>query len=357
LAGAGTAASASGVSGFETLTLTAADSQDMAKFLDNSTFTKLQGGFAGITAFTNVGSGITTLATTVAGNTSSIARLVDTTSNALTVSLLTAQTTAALTANDEETINLASSSTGAVTLGTLTATDLQTLNITGSGAVTITTLAANSTSTGTTLTINGSANTGGISVDASSSTIVASITGSATASNALLTGTAGADTIVGGAAADTITGGVSADTLTGNGGTDTFVFTNTATGLPSSTNFDTITDFGAASDIIQFTGIVIAALDATATAGNAAISADGIATFNIADSTLAQRMTAVATSIGGAANGEVAAFQFGSDAYVFISDIDAGLTAADVLIKLTGVSLASTSFDTVTIIGNNMTLA
>lgn len=40
---------------------------------------------------------------------------------------------------------------------------------------------------------------------------------------------------------------------------------------------------------------------------------------------------------------------FGADAYVFISDGTAAVGATDVLIKLTGVDLATTAFDLLTI--------
>jgi Ca2+-binding RTX toxin-like protein len=266
-----------------------------------------------------------------------------------------------VTVNDEETINLnTSSAPGATTLTTLTAADLTTLNITGSNAITIGTLASNTTTAGATLTINGADNTGGVTVSAVNSTTPASITGSSTASN-VLTGTAGADTIVGGNAADTIDGGADADVLTGGAGSDIFSFTSAATGLPSSSNFDTITDFGSNSDIIRFSSPLSVTAGGTIAAGTASISASGIATFNIADNTLSERLIAVASAIdqttSASVAGETAVFQFGSDAYVFISDATNGLSATDVLIKLTGVSTTSSAFDLVTITTTDLTLS
>ena len=457
LAVAATAATAASVSGFERLRDTAGITQDMAVFLDNSTFVQLQN--AGVTSvFTNVGAAVTNYANTATGSTATITRLIDTTSNALTVTGLTATTLTALTANNEETINLASSSTGAITVTTLTATDLTTLNITGSGFVTIGTLAANSTSAGSVLTIDGSTNTAGMSVDASNSSLVATITAPTAAST--IVGSAGSDSIVGGAGADVIyadnsgtkevqtvtltfvgaendvltingtavtyaasvdattsataaatainattaldnvvlataalgvitltwltdgdaavsvdttsaantqtvatttagtAGTLTTNTLTGNGGADMFVFSG-GNVVPSATVFNTITDFTSATDVIDFvTDLSIATLDATATSGDAAISAAGIATFNIADSTLALRLTAVAASIttGATAAGEMAAFTFGSDSYVFISDATNGVSIGDQLVKLTGVLTSSTSFDTVTIANGNATI-
>lgn len=359
LAIAATAATATGVSEFETLVLTGGGiTQDMAVFLDNSTFTKIDVGQAGAAGtFTNVGSGVTELTVSVTGNTGTASRLVDTTTNSLTVSLLTGSTTTALTLSDEETINLSSTSTGTVILSTLTDTDLHTLNITGAGAVTITTLAANSTTAGTTLTINASTNTAGVSVSAVNSTIVANITGSS-GSN-ILVGSAGSDTIVGGGQADSITGGVGFDTMTGGSGADTFIFATTSTGTPSSTAFDTITDFTSNSDIIDHgTALTFASTVAAATSGTAALTATGVATFNIADSTLALRIVAVETALSAAATtaGDVAVFQFGADAYVFISDGTGGVTATDNMVKLTGVVLTDAAFDVPTLTAGNLTL-
>ena len=342
-----TAATASGVSGFETFRSTVtALTHPMTNFTDNSTFTTLQNAVAaGTTAFTSVSNTVTTLESTIAASSATMARLVDGTANSLNVVLLGNATTTLMTASDEETINLSTSSaSGATTLTTLTGTDLTTLNITGSNQIIIGTLSANSTSAGSTLTINGSTNTGGISVDASNSILNANITGSATASNVLLTGTAGADTITGGAAADTITGGVSSDSLTGGLGADTFIFANTATGTPSATVFDTITDYVSGTDIISRGGQFILAAQGVAAAGTAAISATGLASFNIADNTLALRLTAVAAAfeVASATTAlEAAVFNFGSDAYLFITDATAGLSATDTLVKLTGIQVST----------------
>jgi hypothetical protein len=48
---------------------------------------------------------------------------------------------------------------------------------------------------------------------------------------------------------------------------------------------------------------------------------------------------------------------FGADAYVFISDGVDGVGANDVLVRLNSVDLTSTSFDTLTLSGTNMTIA
>ena len=368
LAAAATASTATGVSGFETFRLTANTTQDMIQFIENSTFTTIQGALAGATtAFTNVAPGVTTFATTAATNTSTFARLIDTSSNSLNVVLLGNASTTALTANDEETINLSTSSAvGATTLATLTATDLHTLNITGTNAITITNaIAANTTTAGTTLTINASANTGGVSLSAASSTIVANITGSSTAANTLV-GTGGSDTITGGGLADNITAGVGYDTITGGAGADTFVFANTATGTPSATGnaFDVITDYVSGSDVIDFGAITILQNpDAGAAAAGHAGVTGGVVTFHISDNTLALRIAAVQDAINDndnaadsndAAAGDALIFAFGGDSYIFVSDATAGVGATDVLIKLTGIA-GSTTTDSLTIVGGDIT--
>lgn len=349
-----TAATATGVSGFETLLAATANvTHVMSAFLDNSTFTTLQDGVAtggGAVVFSNAASTITNLETTIATASATMTRLVDTTSSSLNVVLLGSATTTLITANDEETINLSSDSTsGATIITTLTATDLTTLNITGSNSISIGTLSSNSTSAGSTLTITGSANTGGISVDATNSILDAVITGSSTASSTI-SGGGGADSVTGGTSADTIAGGVGADTLTGGSGADTFQVTSGVAsytgGTPGTASlFETISDYVLGTDIIDETGAALAlSPDATTTAasGVAGISrTTGIATFNIADSTLALRVAAVNASLlaGTEATNQFAIFQFSGSTYVYIYDDTLDTVAAlDGLIKLTGIT-------------------
>jgi Ca2+-binding RTX toxin-like protein len=66
-----------------------------------------------------------------------------------------------------------------------------------------------------------------------------------------LVGTSGNDIIVGNGGNDTITGGLGADTLTGGSGNVKFVYNSSWDSTPSS--HDTITDFNASRDIIDFT--------------------------------------------------------------------------------------------------------
>ena len=159
-----------------------------------------------------------------------------------------------------------------------------------------------------------------------------------------ITGGVGIDVLSGSAFADLINGGAGADTLTGNAGADTFTFANTATGTPTATNLDTITDYLSATDIIKGPGLLtLVAEGSNLVAGQAAISVTGLATFNAADTTLAQRLIAVEAGMTAAtavAN-ETAIFAVGTDSYIFISDGTAGVGATDVLIKLTGIVAAT----------------
>jgi hypothetical protein len=149
---------------------------------------------------------------------------------------------------------------------------------------------------------------------------------------------------VGGGAADAITGGAGADILTGGAGGDTFTFAAGASGIPSTTgNFDTIIGYETGSDVIDGPGALTLVAEGTLGAAQAAISATGLASFNVADNTLALRIVAVEAGMTAAtavAN-ETAVFNFGGDAYVFISDGTAGVGANDVLIKLTGISVST----------------
>jgi hypothetical protein len=154
-------------------------------------------------------------------------------------------------------------------------------------------------------------------------------------------------------------GATANNVLTGGTGTDTFVFGHAST-TPSDSIFSTITDFATASDIIDYVLPLTIVTNPTAVSGTAAISSAGIATFNSADSTLALRIVATEKAIqaGTATAGQAAAFQFGSDAYVFISQGTDNVGVADQLIKLTGVDLTNVAFDTLTIGSDgNATLA
>jgi Ca2+-binding RTX toxin-like protein len=245
---AATAASSVGVSGFERLRIDTAATQDVAVWTANSTFTAIDVNVAGLGTFTNVGAGVDSLFNSATGGSAAVTRLVDAAANSLSVFAQDdlagtdgVTTIVALTANNEETLNLVSGSNAAevLTITTLTDADLTTLNLSGTAAVTITNAVASSTALAT---VDSTGLTGAATVNASVSTVAVTMTagvGGATFTGGVgadtitggtaantLSGGAGNDTIVGGDAADTITGGFGADTMTGGAGVDNFVQTD-----------------------------------------------------------------------------------------------------------------------------------
>ncbi|KFB78193.1 hypothetical protein [Candidatus Accumulibacter cognatus] len=179
----------------------------------------------------------------------------------------------------------------------------------GTAVTGVTTLTIATSSTGTTIT-----NTSGAALN--------------------ITGGSGADIIVGdpGAFADVITGGAGADVMTGGLGADTFVFAAGASGLPTATNFDTITDYVTAVDIIDFGATTLAA--ATAGTSGLTINAAGLVTAGAAN------LAAFVAAVGGVAGaaGASTVYDNGVNSYLFISDGVAGLGANDVLVQLTGIT-------------------
>jgi len=231
---AATAATALGVSNFETLRLdTAGVTQDMVVFGVDSSFTALDVNVAGLGTFTNVGAGVTSLYNQATGGSASITRLVDNSTNELSVyaddrtaGSEGATTIVALTANNEETLNLVSGSNAAedFTITTLTASDLKTLNASGTADVIITNAIAGATDLAT---VNGSAVSGALTVNATVSAVAMTVTagsGGSTlttgAGNDTITGGIGIDTIVAGEGNDTINSGSGADVITGGTGAD-----------------------------------------------------------------------------------------------------------------------------------------
>jgi len=223
------------------------------------------------------------------------------------------------------------------TLTLTNASNVDTITVTGDRELSFT----SGTATNALATLNGSAMTGDLIVDLSGFTGTQGVVVNGGAGTNTFTGTTLADVFTGGARADTITAGNGADTLTGGAGADIFIFgAGSSGGTPSSTVFDTITDFAKASDIIRGAQTFTVETSATASVGVASINAEGIATFNAADDTLAEMIVAVNAGInaGTESAGDFAIFQLGSDSYVFIHDGVTALGANDVLIKLTGVT-------------------
>lgn len=170
---------------------------------------------------------------------------------------------------------------------------------------------------------------------------------------------AGNDTIVGGVDAETITGGTGQDVMTGGGTTaNTFKWAAGDTGC-SDTLYDTIMDFTAIANNVIDAGAAAIVTNATASSGVAAISAAGVATFNAADTTLAQHIVAVEAGInagGVAAAGQAAMWQEGNDAFLFISDGTDGVGSNDILVKLVGLDTTAVASDTLTDGGTTFTI-
>ncbi len=126
------------------------------------------------------------------------------------------------------------------------------------------------------------------------------------------------------AGATSITGGVGADTFQLQGGSNLVAANNTAALQASLT---TITDFNAAEDILNITGMALGARIAQNVVNAATSGAD---------------LFAVTQAVAGVTGvGKHAFFEFGGDTYLFGNIAGAGLQATDVLVQLTGVSVAS----------------
>ncbi len=273
------------------------------------------------------------------------------------------------------------------------AANMNALNISGTAAVSFTldagaaaikTIDA-STSTGN-VTINVSAFAGTERVTIKGSQGVNTITGDDAAFG---------EAIIGGAKGDSITAGAGADSITGGAGRDAFINVDGDSTLAS---LDKIADFGKASiavlaadndlmnavsdfqatatakggdnaDVLDI-GTTAAALsaavstpvDVAAASGDATkdikavLSAKGIVTLSGADKglidTLAEFVAVVQTAgLGVTTAGEVAAFEFGGNTYVFQE-----VGATDQLIELTGVT-GFTSSTGIVITGSNTAVA
>jgi len=161
----------------------------------------------------------------------------------------------------------------------------------------------------------------------------------------------GGQTFIGSTGNDSVTEGTGADTLTGGAGANSFVFDashfTATTQATLITAADTITDWTAGSNVIYFgatTPVVLTAAAHTtpAVSGTASISTTGLAAFNVADATLAQKLAAVVRAMGTDAVGTSAVFTDSGNSYLFVvgnaaTDVQAG----DALIKISGVVVTS----------------
>ena len=125
---------------------------------------------------------------------------------------------------------------------------------------------------------------------------------------------------------DTITGGLGADTLTGGSGKVKFVYNSSSDSTPS--NHDTITDFNASRDIIDFTNIAgvnahggIATFEGKLTgSGNLTLSAHSVAYIEVNEVLVNTTNTAETVT-----NANVSA----ANMEIVLTGIHLGLTSAD----------------------------
>jgi len=300
-------------------------------------------------------------------------------------------TTVSTFTGDNVTVDL--SGTGSSSSGTLAVTAATSASVTGSTLVanTITVTAADTATKATgaltvyakggvltdSLTITGTSAqtsvtvTGNLGAQASNASDTVTINAPGTIDISGLTGyetsilngylttaplTSSANTITGGAGADVIRGGKGQDTLTGNAGADSFRF-NDGDSLVSAP--DTIVDFKAEDEIWYDSGTATLATSGTATVSGvtATLNSYGVAVLTgTTPSTLTAAANAVDQAIGETA-GLMALFTFGGSTYAYIDATGASTPSgtaqtADIVIKLTGVSLPSAvNSDTVTTTG------
>ncbi len=203
------------------------------------------------------------------------------------------------------------------------------------------------------LKIDASAATGVGSIDArtyNSSTGVVVLGGAGGTGTGSLQGSGNADLIRGGAGADAIIGGGGADNLTGGGGDDVFTVSfssTTAANDSTTTAFDTITDFSKAASASATSGFdAIKFVDAasaltTSLAPNATNISSGT-NWTVSNGLLSFTGGTAITTLAGAVaiadvaavgSGNVVAFVFGGDAYVFEQN-----SGNDALVKLAGIA-------------------
>lgn len=179
----------------------------------------------------------------------------------------------------------------------------------------------------------------------------------------VMTGNGEANTLIGWDGADSLNGGSGADILKGKGGSDSFVIVAGGSGQTSET-MDEIYDYTrgvvGTGDEINFTtaNLAIGGSSAAATISQASINqTNGVATFaagsvtDFADALgdIASRFTAATNSAG-----EMALFRVNGSGpyYMFISDGTGGVTADDVVVKLTGI----TSIGSIDLTGGDFTI-
>lgn len=239
------------------------------------------------------------------------------------------------------TINSTAGSLSAVTANSIALTAAQAEKITVTGDQAITLAVANNSPALATVDASGltKALTFTMTQVAAATTPTVTVTGSAQADSVTITGLAAGSKMVinTGAGNDTLAIGDSAfHVITLGDGVDTVNFdAQLATGVHKAIDISTaaklatsvieITDFKSGTDVLNIdsTAGTEAALTGTDLA-NIAAQADLLAALNAVDALVA--------------NGGTASFQFGGSTYVWVDEVAAGVSATDVLIKLTGVT-------------------
>ncbi len=216
-------------------------------------------------------------------------------------------------------------------------TALNTFNVSLSSASNVTIQNAG----GQTQTANFGGSTGAITVNLNNFSGLTSLVGGSGNDTLSANNTSNQPTLLvdGGGGNDTINFGntksalASVSTLTGGSGGDKFVLTGGSNLVAAANNADLlasltkITDFNAAEDTLNISGMALGARVAQNVVNAAAVGAD---------------LFAVTTAVAGVtAAGQHAFFQFGGDTYLFGNIAGAGLQNTDALIQLVGVSVAS----------------
>jgi hypothetical protein len=256
------------ITGFEVLKMVpgAASTISMSDFVNNQGFTRVDYGDANgnAIALNNAPLTVTNIRLITGVDSVTFDRLIDNTSNAVTITARGSGTATVptLTIDDEETVTFTSfASTDDTTItNAIAAADLKSLTVTGAGDL-ISATAATSTLIAT---VDASTSTGAVTLNFGNAAVAITANGGAgvftftggavgdiitgLSANDVLAGGLGADTINGGAGDDAITGGAGADVMNVGSGTDTIVL---GAGT-SSTSYGTAT--GAVATSVAVTG-------------------------------------------------------------------------------------------------------
>jgi hypothetical protein len=139
------------------------------------------------------------------------------------------------------------------------------LQVASGGSATATLMAAWAASAATTNLGSATINTAGFTVNLSAVASGNGFTVHNTSSHGTtLIGSSGNDMLIGGIGNDILIGGGGNDTLTGGGGNNQFVFNAKPN---ATTNFDTITDFNGAKDILEFSKAIFSGVAEAASSG------------------------------------------------------------------------------------------